>query len=161
MRYVILTITSFVCVVLQDTLFNDFSVAGGKPDFLLIIVVFFAIFNGPAKGGWLGLLLGLLEDLMLGRFIGVNALCKGIIGALIGLFERRVYKNNFSVPIFALFIGTFVNAALYYVISRLIGSNIMFSGMMLSAIPNAIYNSCFAPLIYAIFYRWHSRNVID
>ena len=67
MRYVILTIVSFFCLVLQDTLFNDFSVAGGKPDFLLIIVVFFAIFNGPVKGGWLGLILGLLEDLMLGR----------------------------------------------------------------------------------------------
>ena len=161
MRYVMLTVISFFCLILQDTLFNDFSVAGGKPDFLLIIVVFFAIFNGSRKGGFLGIILGLLEDLMLGRFIGVNALCKGLIGACIGSFERQFYKNNFSVPIFGLLIGTFVNAALYYIISRAIGSNIMFSGMMLTAIPNAIYNSCFAPLIYVLFYRWHNRDVSD
>lgn len=161
MRYVFLALVSFFCVILQDTLFNDLSVAGGKPDFLLIIVVFFAIFNGPARGGFLGLMLGLLEDLMIGRFIGVNALCKGIIGALIGFSERRLYKNNFFVPIFCLLIGTFINALLYYVLNRLIGGNIVFSGMMLSAIPNAIYNSCFAPLIYALFYRAQSRNVID
>lgn len=161
MKYIVLMIISFFCIVLQNTLFNDLSVAGGKPDFLLILVVFFAIFNGPAKGGWLGLGLGLLEDLMIGRFIGVNALCKGIIGALIGFSERRLYKNNFFVPIFCLLIGTFINAALYYVLNRLIGGNIVFSGMMLATVPNAIYNSCFAPLIYALFYRAQSRNVID
>ena len=45
-------------------MFNGLSVAGGKPDFVLILVVFFAIFRGSVQGGLMGVALGLLEDLM-------------------------------------------------------------------------------------------------
>lgn len=161
MRYVILFVLGFFGIVLRDTLFNDLSIAGGKPDFILIMVVFFAIFNGPAKGGWLGLGLGLLEDLMVGRFIGVNALCKGMIGFAIGFSERRLYKNNFFVPIVCLLIGSLVNSSIYFLISKLIGSNIFFSGMVLTAVPDAIYNSCFAPMLYAVFYKIHGHEAED
>lgn len=161
MRYIILLVLGFISIVLRNTIFNDLSVAGGKPDFILIMVVFFAIFHGPVHGGVLGLLMGLLEDLMIGRFIGINALCKGIIGWFIGHSERRLYKNNFLVPIVCLIVGTIVNGLIYYGISKIIGSNIVFSGMIMTTIPDIVYNSCFAPLIYAVFYKISAKDIQD
>ncbi len=161
MKYILLLILGFFSVILRDTIFNDLSVAGGKPDFMLIMVVFFAIFNGPLKGGCLGLAMGFLEDLLAGRFIGVNALCKGIIGWIIGHSERRLYKNNFFVPIVCLIVGTIANAFIYYVLSKLIGSNIVFIGMVITTIPDIVYNSCFAPLIYAAFYQISAKDIRD
>ena len=158
MKYAALALISFFSVILRDTIFNDLSVAGGKPDFILIIVVFFAIFNGPVKGGWLGLGLGLLEDLMIGRFIGVNALCKGIIGLLIGVSERRLYKDNFFLPIISLLIGSLANSMIYYLLSKMIGANMFLSGMIFAAIPDAVYNSLFAPILYAAFYQINHRK---
>ena len=90
MRVVVLFLVAFLGIVLRDTVFNGLSVAGGKPDFVLIMVVYFAIFRGSVQGGLLGTALGLLEDLMTGRFIGINAICKGLIGYAAGYSERNL-----------------------------------------------------------------------
>jgi hypothetical protein len=46
MRVLVLFLVAFLGIVLRDTVFNGLSVAGGKPDFVLIMVVYFAIFRG-------------------------------------------------------------------------------------------------------------------
>ncbi len=74
MRIVVLFFAAFLGIVLRDTVFNGLSVAGGKPDFVLILVVFFAIFRGSVQGGLMGAALGMMEDLMTGLFIVINAL---------------------------------------------------------------------------------------
>lgn len=153
MRVVVLFLVAFFGIVLRDTVFNGLSVAGGKPDFVLVIVVFFAIFRGSVQGGFLGIALGLMEDLMTGRFIGINAICKGLIGLLAGYSERNLQKNNFFVPIVAVLIATMGNAVLYFMFSVLIGGNVGLNTMLLSNIPDAVYNMCFSPVFYAIFYR--------
>ena len=99
MKGFFLFLAAFLGIVLRDTVFNGLSVAGGKPDFVLILVVFFAIFRGSVQGGLMGVALGLLEDLMTGRFIGINAICKGLLGYLVGVSERNLYKNNFFVDV--------------------------------------------------------------
>lgn len=154
MRIVVLFLAAFLGVVLRDTVFNGLSVAGGKPDFVLILVVFFAIFRGSVNGGILGMALGLMEDLMTGRFIGVNALCKGVVGYFAGVSERNLHKNNFFVPMAAVFIATFVNGLLYFLFSVVIGSHIGLEQLMLSTIPDAVYNMCFSPVFYAVFYNF-------
>ena len=151
MRIVVLFFAAFLGIVLRDTVFNGLSVAGGKPDFVLILVVFFAIFRGSVQGGLMGAALGMMEDLMTGRFIGINALCKGLLGYLAGVSERNLYKNNFFAAILA---ATFLNALLYFLFSVLIGSNVGLEKLLLSSIPDAIYNMCFSPVFYAIFYNF-------
>ena len=158
MKVLLLFIAGFFAVLLQNTVFNVLAVAGGKPDFILIFIVFFAIFRGPIQGGLLGMGLGLLEDLIIGRFIGINALCKGFIGYLAGTLEKRLYKNNFLVPMVALVAATFVQTFLYWLLSCLIGSVVGLDKMLLVAIPDSIYNMCFAPIIYAIFYHINQKN---
>ena len=87
-------------------------------------------------------------------FIGINALCKGLLGYAAGISKRNLYKNNFFVPIAAVLAATFLNAMLYYLFSVLIGSNVGLEKLMLSSIPDAVYNMCFSPVFYAIFYNF-------
>lgn len=154
MKEGLLFFAAFLGIVLRDTVFNGLSVAGGKPDFVLILAVFFAIFRGSVQGGLMGAALGLMEDLMTGRFIGINALCKGFLGYVAGVSERNLYKNNFFVPIVAVLAATFANALLYYLFSVLIGSHVGLENLLLSTIPDAVYNMCFSPVFYAVFYNF-------
>lgn len=154
MKGFFLFLAAFLGIVLRDTVFNGLSVAGGKPDFVLILVVFFAIFRGSVQGGLMGVALGLLEDLMTGRFIGINAICKGLLGYLVGVSERNLYKNNFFVPIAAILAATFLNTVFYYLFSVLIGGHVGLEKLILSTIPDAVYNMCFSPVFYAIFYNF-------
>ncbi len=152
MKAVLLFLAAFLGIVLRDTVFNGLSVAGGKPDFVLILVVFYSIFSGSVRGGAAGMALGLLEDLMTGRFIGINAICKGLVGVLAGFSERNLYKNNFFVPIVAVLLATILHTLLYYLFSALIGGNVSLQRLMMSAIPDVVYNMCFSPVFYAVFY---------
>ena len=154
MKGFFLFLAAFLGIVLRDTVFNGLSVAGGKPDFVLILVVFFAIFRGSVQGGLMGVALGLLEDLMTGRFIGINAICKGLLGYLVGVSERNLYKNNFFVPIAAILVATFLNTVFYYLFSVLIGGHVGLEKLILSTIPDAVYNMCFTPVFYAVFYNF-------
>ena len=154
MKGFFLFLAAFLGIVLRDTVFNGLSVAGGKPDFVLILVVFFAIFRGSVQGGLMGVALGLLEDLMTGRFIGINAICKGLLGYLVGVSERNLYKNNFFVPIAAILAATFFNTVFYYLFSVLIGGHVGLEKLILSTIPDAVYNMCFSPVFYAVFYNF-------
>ena len=154
MKGFFLFLAAFLGIVLRDTVFNGLSVAGGKPDFVLILVVFFAIFRGSVQGGLMGVALGLLEYLMTGRFIGINAICKGLLGYLVGVSERNLYKNNFFVPIAAILAATFLNTVFYYLFSVLIGGHVGLEKLILSTIPDAVYNMCFSPVFYAVFYNF-------
>ena len=113
MKYALLVFSAFIGIVLQDTVFNAISIAEGKPDIVLILVVFYALFHGHIHGGLLGVAFGLMEDLMTGRFIGLNAICKGLTGFIVGLMSERLYKNNFSIPVITVFVATFLHSIIY------------------------------------------------
>lgn len=154
MRYVLLFVTAFIGMILQDTVFNAISIAGGKPDFILILVVFFALFHGSIQGGLLGMFFGLMEDLMTGRFIGLNAICKGITGFLIGLLSGRLYKNNFLLPVITIFVSTFLFSIFYLLCGLVIGLNIEGGRLLMVSVSDAVYNIVFSPFFYAVFYHF-------
>ena len=122
MKYALLVFSAFIGIVLQDTVFNAISIAEGKPDIVLIRVVFYALFHGHIHGGLLGVAFGLMEDLMTGRFIGLNAICKGLTGFIVGLMSERLYKNNFSIPVITVFVATFLHSIIYVCCGAVIGA---------------------------------------
>lgn len=161
MRYFLLFFTAFLGIVLQDTVFNVISVAEGKPDFVLIIIVFFALFYGNIHGGMLGLVFGLMEDLMTGRFIGMNAICKGLVGFLAGMLSERMYKNNFFIPMATVVVCTFLQAVFYLICSVIIGLNIEGMRLLMVSIADAVYNMVFSPFFYAVFYHVYMQKPQD
>lgn len=159
MKHALLFFAAFIGIILQDTVFNVISVAEGKPDFVLILVVFFALFRGHVQGGLLGIAFGLMEDLMTGRFIGLNAICKGITGFIIGLTSERLYKNNFFIPVVVVLIATFLQSILYLLCGFMIGLNLEGVRLMMVSIADAVYNIVFSPIFYAIFYHFATSSI--
>jgi len=160
-KYALLFFAAFVGIILQDTVLNVISIAEGKPDFVLILVVFFALFHGSVQGGLLGVVFGLMEDLMTGRFIGLNAICKGLTGFIIGAMSERLYKNNFFIPVVTVLIATFLHSIVYLLCGFLIGMNLEAARLLMVTIPDAVYNVVFSPLFYAIFYHFHTSDTED
>ncbi len=158
MKYLLLFFAAFMGIVLQDTVFNAISIAGGKPDFLLILVVFFALFRGQIQGGLLGMVFGLMEDLMTGRFIGLNAICKGLTGFIVGLMSERLYKNNFFIPVVTVFVSTFLCSIFYLIFSNVIGMNIDGIRLLMLSVSDAVYNIVFSPFFYVVFYHFDTTK---
>ena len=160
-RYLLLFFAAFIGIVLQDTVFNVISVAEGKPDLVLILVVFFALFHGQIRGGVLGIAFGLMEDLMTGRFIGMNAICKGLVGFIAGLLSDRMYKNNFFIPMVTVVLCTLLQTLFYLICGVLIGLNLEAARLLMVTIADAVYNIVFSPFFYAAFYHVYMSKPQD
>ena len=148
-------------IILQSTLFHYLKIAGVKPDLLLVIVILYSILKGEKHGARLGFVFGLLEDLLVGRYIGLQALTKMTVGYTIGLLERKVYQDNIIIPAGAAFAGTVLHGILCFIILFLTGSytlnSINFLPLTAAA---AFYNVLIALIIRGRFFYSNRQGLL-
>lgn len=161
MRYFILFLLPFIALFLQTTIFRAYPLQGVIPDMILILVVFHALFNGASKGTVYGVLCGLLEDLYVGRFIGMNALSKGITAYVVGRLQGNVFKENVLVGVISVLGATLLNYLLIFILSLL--SSQVFNldkSILLDLFYQGVYNSLISIPMYIWYYRSVHRGLL-
>ena len=124
------------------------------PDFLLLIVVFNAMFRGTFRGGLAGFLVGLAEDLFFGRFIGLNALAKCLVGMLSGSLSKSTFKENIWVPVINVLIGSLLSLLIVFVAGHLAGARWYVSHISYQSFFEVLLNVCLVPFVYAPFFHF-------
>ncbi len=108
-------------LVLQSTVFSTLTIFGAKPDFLLVMVVLVGILQGHQSAARKGFVIGLLEDVFVGRLIGSNALVKAIVGFLTGQVEKEIIKENVLISIFMVWVFSVIHNLLYGLLLVILG----------------------------------------
>lgn len=111
-----------------------------KPDLVLILVIFFSLYNGVHKGLVVGAVAGLLEDLLRGNLFGMNLLALSLIGGMVGWLENRVFKENITIPVIVVFLGTLVHALLIIFISLFAGIKYSILNYIQIGLLESLYN---------------------
>lgn len=161
MRYLTLTILILSGLILQSTVFSHLTLAGAKPDIVLVFIILYAIIFGSKEGALAGIVGGLLQDLMFGQYLGINILTKVTVGYLFGLLERRLYKENLLIPVIVVLIGTLSNESLLYLFRLAIGVStgdfVYVRGIILYT---AVYNGIVTLFIYRKFYASSQKGLL-
>ncbi len=140
-----------------------------KPDFMILLVIFFALRKGGLSGLWVGFLGGLLTDAALGGEeglggkifykIGIHSLSFSIIGYLLGKFGRVSYNENFvSISIFAFTLTLITRGLTYMLFTFFFHPNLNYS-----FVATSIYNAAIAPLTFftlSLIYKLESSENI-
>lgn len=148
-------------LLLQSTIFENLRFVGTKPDLLLIVVVLVGVLQGRYQGAKVGFIFGLVEDLFIGRYWGLNAFAKMLTGFLVGLAENKVFKENLLIPSFGLFSATFLHNLIYVILAGLAGLGAdLVPYVWKSTLPMALYNAFLATLIYGKFYQATTKGVL-
>lgn len=161
MRYVVLAFLPFLAIFLQSTLFSSYSIKGSVPDLVLIFVVFHALFNGAQRGTIYGVLCGLLEDLYLGRFIGVNILAKGFTAWVLGKAQGTVFKENLLVGVLGVLVGTVINHGVITLLLFVGGGNIVGIEILRNMLYQCIYNMILTTPIYLWYYHSVHHGILQ
>ena len=142
-------------IILQSTLLHFFKIGGVKPDLLLIVVILSAVLNGKKTGAGVGFAYGLLEDILVGKYIGLQALTKMLTGYIVGSLERKVFPDNVLVPVVVGAAGTLIYNLLLFIALFITGSfNVFTPQSFLSlTLASCFYNVCVAVLVYGPLYR--------
>ena len=153
-RYIILALLPFMAIFFQSTLFSFYSIRGTIPDLVLMFVVFFALINGERQGIIYGFLCGLLEDLYMGRLIGLNALCKAIVGYSLGKMQGNVFKENMLVGFLGVLTGTFINSLVMLILIILVsGAPTVEHDFLVKILFQCLYNLLLSVPIYFWYFN--------
>jgi rod shape-determining protein MreD len=105
-----------VATLLQADLLNAIEVAGTKPDLLLILLAFFAIFCEPGSAIITSFAIGLAADLI-GPSIGPATLSLGLFGTGLCYLSKVVSLRRMVFQAVAVFILGFATAFCAYLLS--------------------------------------------
>ncbi|WP_231702781.1 rod shape-determining protein MreD [Desulfocucumis palustris] len=148
----VLLIFSFVALLLQSSTFNSFQIWGIKPDLVLLIIVFNAFLRGHREGAFAGFCVGLLQDIITGSYIGLNALTYMAVGYLVGMTQSKLYKDSSLIMMFLMLAASLVEQFLKYLLMSYTGVLISpLVALIRVMIPTAIYTALLVPLLYKKF----------
>ncbi|MEG2670006.1 MAG: rod shape-determining protein MreD, partial [Oscillospiraceae bacterium] len=94
MRILCYGIGLLILSVFQPTLIKSLAIYGITPNLFLIVAVIFGFLRGKNEGAIGGFVLGLVFDLLVGRFIGLNAILYMYIGFCTGLLGEYYFRQS-------------------------------------------------------------------
>ena len=154
MRAVIYTISVILLTALQTTLINCLQIFGVKPNLLLVFVVCVALLGGSIEGGMVGLLCGVIADVVGHGAFGINSLAYLYVGVVVGYLCINFFRGGAIVAIGFVFGTSIVCGLLYYAFTYLMwGDTNLFLVLLRRIIPETIYNTAITLPIYFLFKR--------
>lgn len=157
MRVTVISILLIIAHVLSSTIFGVIRIGGIIPNFMMMLIVSFALLRGSKEGAVIGIAAGLLYDISFGITVGPTALIYGVIGYICGKFNKNFYRENFILP-FLCTLGATLCDGLYHTFIFLMQGEIEFVYFFKSIIiPEIIYTITLSLIIYQIAYLMNER----
>lgn len=125
----------------------------GIMDLPLIVTIYFAIARrNPIHGTLVGALIGILEDALTQRPIGINGIAKSLIGFCAASLGVRLDVDNHGTRLILNFAFTLLSSAVYVVVlQRLLGMG--FSWSWVYELIKAVLNAVVAVILFALLDR--------
>lgn len=153
-------------VMFEATLFQFLRIAEVKPDFVITMIIAYAILEGGAYSAVIGLASGLIIDIFYGKVFGVNAFSYMITGYIMGQAHENVFKDSFFPPALFNFAAVLIYQHLYlllmYLTGNLLNEGLPYTYMLLRFIlPQAIYNTVLGTILYRYYLRLNSKRFMQ
>ena len=156
--YIILAIASLIQLLFLDHI----KVALAKPDLLVLLVVFFAVFFGPDAGAWTGFVSGLFKDTYSLDIFGVNSVLLSLTGLVAGMLSPKLFKESKLTQGLLVFASSVLYMVTHYFVSLLIFPSAYVTlpeylyGLIL---PSSLYTAMLSFLIFpALINRYHLKE---
>ena len=114
LRFVLL---AYITIIIQASVLDYFSFRMMKPDLVLLLVIFFSLYNGVRRGIYCGIFLGLFVDALSAGILGINAFVLGLVGGVCGLLKERVYTTHLLTRVLVSFIAGIGSIIVYYILA--------------------------------------------
>lgn len=152
MTILILMIVILLNFFLQSAIFPYIAILGVVPNTALLIVMSISLLKGKYYGAFMGLAMGLLQDIIFSPVIGVNAFIYFFAGYILGMIENKLSRDNLFIPPLFSIIGTIYYSFAYYTFMFFLSKNIPFLSFAKNVmIIEIAYNVAISIPIYKIF----------
>jgi rod shape-determining protein MreD len=134
-------IGTLIFVLLQMLVAPRIAIGEIAPDFMLLLVAYFAMHRKPGQAAIAGFIVGFLQDLYNPELLGLNALTKSIVGYGVALVASKVERGS-SLLIMALIgAAAFVNDFIYLLFFTGLHLGRFFILLTTVSIPSTVYTA--------------------
>lgn len=141
----------FVCFLLQSTVFQGMSLGGITPNLLIIVTSSFGFMRGKKEGLVVGLISGLLIDIMFNDLIGFYALVYMVLGYVNGFFRKIFFDDDIKLPLILIAASDFIYGNIVCVFMFVMRSKFHYFYYLKSVIlPELIYTILVTIIVYQI-----------
>lgn len=119
-RFLLGTASVVTALLLQLTVVARLPLPGAAPDLLLVLVVAFALAEGPMSGMVTGFVAGLLADSLSTHELGRLALAYAVAGYITGMLQDDTDRSTLQ-PFAAVALGALTALAAYAAVGVLLG----------------------------------------
>lgn len=160
-RYLVLAGLYLAAFLLQYGVLNNLGWGVLRPQLLLFFPVYAGLLRGSASGLKHGLVCGLLQDIVIGRFIGLNFLVWGVTGWAIGFFTRGLVKENYGIAVLSVCLTYGADCLLYALLAGMLSGGFFSMTFISKIILGGVLVNCFlAPIFYVPVYRSVSYGLL-
>ncbi|MDQ3932906.1 MAG: rod shape-determining protein MreD [Actinomycetota bacterium] len=151
-RATVIALLLFTAAVLQTALFPHITLAGFRPDLLLLLTAIFALREGPLTGTAVGFGAGMLGDLLLAHPpLGLSGIVLLAVGYAVGVLRPYFAVGSVTPPLIVAFVSGLAATVGYGVLSRLLGDpRFALAFVLQAALVVALYNTLLASPAFMI-----------
>jgi rod shape-determining protein MreD len=155
-RLLALGVVLVVAVLLQSTVLARLTLAGVRPDLLVLAVVAVAVATDPVTGAVFGFVAGLVADLLFDLPVGVSALVYTAVGFAVGTV--RVYLTSHRPLVHLVLVGAASLASVWCCGLLLRVFDLSSWAAVARAGPLvAVYNLLLTPFVYPVVWALTER----
>ena len=152
------SLIGLLILLFESSTLHALSLNGVMPNLTLMFIIFYAVLNGKEQGRRLGLILGLLQDLLFCPVLGFYGLMFFLLGHLAGFLTNDLTQMDLLIPLSLLALADLIYGLVSYVIFGFLQGNIHFLSLFFNRIlPEVIYTLIlgivFFPLLRLLFDR--------
>lgn len=140
-----------IALLLQTTLVETISIYQIKPDIVIIVLVFISFYDGKIAGTIFGFFAGWFQDIYSPEYLGLNTLCKSVMGFFIGCTSRGVIEESFVAQGIILFLATFCHDMLYFLIYSWGHMHDYLWYVFRYSLPTALYTTGVGLFLFALY----------
>ena len=137
--------------LLQTTVFHKLALANVVPNLLLILTVCYSYMRGRTSGEVIGLVCGLMLDMMYGSVIGLYAFIFMTIGFLCGYCQKIYFTDNYILPCVLVGLSDLVYGFYYYITEFLVRGKLHFTFYII--LPELIYTLVISVVVFRVLNR--------
>jgi rod shape-determining protein MreD len=141
-RFAIAALLLVIAALLQSLIGPRLPLLPGRPDFVLVVVLAWAMLRGSNEGAFVGFLGGILLDSVAYTQFGINAALFGLLGYFTGLPQVSAYRGNLPYFVAMAALTTLLYHTLYFLLLQAMGLNLPpILDTYVAAVPAAVLNA--------------------
>lgn len=141
-------------LIVESTLFQIQPISVIQPNLVLIGLVVAALTRGANAALILGVLIGFVQDVVFGSFLGLNAFTYGVTGYFAASVFAQFLQRNISITFLVVEVFTFIQQWFTFALTRMFGvTAFSWHAVMSQSLWQMLVNGVFLLVLYPLLIR--------